>query len=456
MKSQLFIFIALIFLGNLCMSQIKFSRDTSIYVYQNSVQLKNAWNGGINSAQFCEIDLNLDGTKDILIFDRSGNKLSPYINVNGKFIFAPEYRNDLPKISSWIIMEDYNCDGMNDIFTYSNAGISVYINTSSNKLSFSMSSNHLVNNLTGQVIYVSPMDIPAIADIDYDGDLDILTFEITGGFVNYFKNKSVDNFSHCDSLIFENETGCWGNFYEGLNTYVLDCFNCLCPPILSNINSKNYKHAGSSLLSIDIDGDNDKDLVLGDVSFRNLNLLINGGDNQNAHIISVDTSFPSNFSNTIPVDISIFPSAFFMDVTSDNNKDLIVTTNMQNNSENKYSCWLYENTGNSLNPEFQFIQDNFIQSSGIDLGEGAYPTFYDYNQDGLADLFVGNYGYHNINGNPTSKIAYFENIGTIQNPTFSMITDDFENISNINLNTNLNIPALNLNPTFGDLDGDND
>ena len=94
------------------------------------------------------------------------------------------------------------------------------------------------------------------------------------------------------------------------------------------------------------------------MSFRNLNLLINGGDNQNAHIISVDTSFPSNFSNTIPVDISIFPSAFFMDVTSDNNKDLIVTTNMQNNSENKYSCWLYENIGQNSQPDFEFIKTN--------------------------------------------------------------------------------------------------
>ena len=39
-------------------------------------------------------------------------------------------------------------------------------------------------------------------------------------------------------------------------------------------------------MAIDIDGDNDKDLILGDVSFNNLNLLINGGDNQNTHHIS--------------------------------------------------------------------------------------------------------------------------------------------------------------------------
>ena len=62
-------------------------------------------------------------------------------------------------------------------------------------------------------------------------------------------------------------------------------------------------------MAIDIDGDNDKDLILGDVSFNNLNLLINGGDNQNALIISVDTAFPQNNTNTLPGNDIHFPSA---------------------------------------------------------------------------------------------------------------------------------------------------
>ena len=72
----------------------------------------------MTAAQNVELPLNLDGIKDIIVFDRSGNKLSPYININGDFIFAPEYRTKFPSIESWIILEDYNCDGMNDIFTY--------------------------------------------------------------------------------------------------------------------------------------------------------------------------------------------------------------------------------------------------------------------------------------------------------------------------------------------------
>ena len=41
-------------------------------------------------------------------------------------------------------------------------------------------------------------------------------------------------------------------------------------PITKN---KKQKHAGSTLLAIDIDNDNDKDLILGDISYNNLNFV---------------------------------------------------------------------------------------------------------------------------------------------------------------------------------------
>ena len=455
MKKIFFIFFLFIFQTNIVISQINFSRDTSVKIIRNSIILENAWNGGINSSQFSEIDLNLDGVKDIIVFDRSGNKLSPYLNINGKFIFSPQYRESFPKIENWMLSEDYDCDGKNDIFTYSTAGISVYRNNSNLELSFILKDSLLKNNTSGQHIYVSPVDIPAIVDIDYDGDIDILTFDIAGGFVHYFKNTSIENYNNCEYLEFDFADGCWGDFFEGINSYTLN-FNCQCTPITNIYNNNKSKHAGSTLLAIDVDNDNDRDLILGDVSFNNLNLLINGGDNQNAIITSVDTAFPQNNLNTIAADIHIFPSAFYIDASNDGVKDLIVTSNMRNNSENFKSCWLYENSGTNINPNFNFIQKDFLQGSGLDFGENAHPTLFDLNKDGLLDLFIGNYGYHLPNGTPISKIAYYQNTGTLQNPEFTLITEDFEGISNLNLNTTLNAPALNLFPSFGDLNDDSD
>ena len=435
------------------------NRDTTLNISENNTTFNSAFSGGINSGQFSEVDLNLDGIMDLIVFDKSGNKISPFINDNGNYIYAPKYRNNFPKVHDWMLMADYNCDGKNDIYTYSSGGMAIYENTSTTSLSFSLVtslvlSNYGSNNLN---IYISPVDIPAIADVDYDGDLDILTFSILGGLVEYHKNMAMELTGSCDTVAFEFSESCWGLFYEGLNSYILNCPNCQCPPIINpnNSNSK-QKHAGSTLLAFDIDNDNDMDLVLGDVSYNNLNLLINGGDNQNALMVSVDSVFPQNHSNTIAANMHVYPASYYLDVTNDGIKDLIVTTNSQNNSENFESCWLYENSGQNNNPDFNFVQTNFMQSDMIDLGTSSFPTFYDYNNDNLLDLVIGNYGYHDANNNPISSLALFENIGTPTTTEYDLIDRDWQGISTINLNTNLNIPALNLSPTFGDLDGDND
>ncbi len=462
MQKTIFIILLSIMTNNLVFSQIQFFRDTSINVAENGTIFKNAWASGINAAQFNEIDLDLDGTMDLVVFDKSGNKLIPYLNKNGEFIFAPDYRDLFPvhkygeDLHDWIIFADYNCDGKNDIYTYSSGGFAIFKNTSTTSLSFSLVDTLVRSNYGGPIpinIYISAVDIPAVADIDYDGDLDILTFKITGGFIEYHRNMSIELTGNCDTIAFQLEESCWGNFYEGLNNYTLNCLNCQCPPIINNHTSK-QKHAGSTLLAIDIDNDQDKDLILGDISFNNLNLLINGGDSSYANMVSVDSIFPANHLNTIEVNMDIFPAAYYLDVTNDGVKDLVVTSNSENNSENFESCWLFNNTGTNTNADFNFFKKNLLQDEMIDLGSGCYPVFYDYNNDGLDDIVVGNYGYHQIGGNPRSSLALFKNNGTLDTPSFELIDRDWQNISNINLNINLNIAALNLTPTFGDLDGD--
>ena len=447
-------------------AQMTINRDTTLKINENGVNFNSAFAGGIDAAQFSQIDLNIDGIMDLVLFQSIGYKtakITPFINDNGEYIYAPDYRAIFPDtLQYWMLMADYNCDGKNDIYSYSTGGMAIYENTSTSTLSFSLvtplvlTTPALPNGFFSN-IYISQVDIPAISDIDYDGDLDILTFSQLGGFVEYYKNMAIELTGSCDTVAFELTENCWGLFYEGLNSYVLNCSNCQCPSITISNNLSKEKHAGSTLLAIDIDNDNDKDLILGDVSYNNLNLLRNGGDNQNAFMISVDSTFPQNYNNSIAVEINSYPAAYYLDVTNDGVKDLIVTTNSENNSENFESCWMYENIGQNTLPDFNFIQKDFLQSKMIDLGTSALPTFYDYNNDNLLDIVVGNYGYHNSNNSdPISSLALFENIGTNSFPEYELINRDWQNISNINLDITNNIPTWNISPTFGDMDNDGD
>ena len=70
------------------------------------------------------------------------------------------------------------------------------------------------------------------------------------------------------SLQFRRTDRCWGKFTEtGItNTLVLsDNPNTCSSGLLGRVASS--RHAGSTILTFDEDGDGDKDILLGDVSF---------------------------------------------------------------------------------------------------------------------------------------------------------------------------------------------
>lgn len=62
---------------------------------------------------------------------------------------------------------------------------------------------------------IAPTDMPAVDDIDGDGDLDILTFDPAGGHIWFVQNQSVELGFGTDSLRFRLADKCWGRFYEG-------------------------------------------------------------------------------------------------------------------------------------------------------------------------------------------------------------------------------------------------
>lgn len=434
----------------------------------NGDTLKNAWAGGFNSVQFSEIDLDLDGTMDLLAFDRVDNRIIPFINDGlpnqSNYKHAPEYMQNFPKLHDWVLLRDYNCDGKMDIFTYSNGGMAIYKNTSTSSLSFTLEVELLYSNYQPNMVnlYVSSVDIPAIDDIDGDGDLDILTFSILGSNVEYHKNLSMENNGTCDSLTFELRNKCWGFFKENLSSNSVTLYDT-CQWNLPNpekITGGN-KHSGSTLLTLDVDGNNSKELVLGDVSFNNMTLLINGDVTPNltaSSITAQDNTFPANNTSTAAVDINIFPAGYYLDLNNDNVKDLIVSPNCYLGCKNTNNTWLYENNNLNNNPNFNLVDTSFLQGEMIETGEGSKPAFFDYNADGLLDMVVGNYGIFNP-ALPTgykSSLWLYENIGTATVPAYQLIDSDYVNISTMNLDLVGNQPTLRLTPTFGDLDGDND
>lgn len=483
-KIIIFIFFISLFLKPL-RSQEYFERNTSVQVFDKmNNQYTHPWVGGFNHVQVSEIDLNLDGTNDLFVFDRSGNKISTFINQaipsTIAYTYAPEYKDSFPKLHDWVLFRDYNCDGKMDIFTYSTGGAAVYKNISQTTLSFELVTNlvysdYLPDDSNNNPInlYISSTDIPVIDDIDGDGDLDILTFSILGTYVEYHKNLSKEKFGTCDSLVFELSNKCWGFFAENSfnNSVTLNdtCnYNVSNPQRLALMNAAieqeanvQKKHSGSTLLSLDLDNNNSKELILGDVSFNNLTALYNADNTLDftaSYMNFEDQNFPSNNSSTIAVDMDIFPAGFYIDVNNDNVRDLIVTNNCYSGCENTKGFWLYLNNGINNLPDFVFQKVNFLQEDMIEQGERVHPVFFDYDGDGLQDLIVSNYGKYDksVPLLYTSYLSLYHNIGTAINPLYKLIDEDFAGISMLNLDLISNKPVLGIYPTFGDLDNDGD
>ncbi|WP_164891156.1 T9SS type A sorting domain-containing protein [Botryobacter ruber] len=454
----------------LCQAQtpIQFRLRHDIPVTTSAGTLAAPWSGGLNAPQFSTIDLNQDGQDDLFIFDRMARKVFTYLAVqeNGawRYQYAPQYEVLFPaELEAWVLLRDFNCDGLKDIFTSSPLGIKVYRQVPGNQVAFELAEEALFyrgrsgNNSNMQMLAT---DIPAIVDMDGDGDLDILLQEFSPGErLEYYKNLRVEENLPCQILKFVQETNWWGGITEceaceQLNERVVcqDCnyylFNEQCPPslLMQRLAAPLHtSHEGSALLAIDLDGDGDKDLLVGNVGCSNLIKMENQGTRTNAVMTGFDATFPSG---TTPAAIGRFPAAYYEDVTFDGIPDLLVSSNNTLNEDNdqlQRNVWLYRNKGTAEQPVFEFVQEDFLQGHMLDFGEGAYPAFADIDGDGKLDMLAGNYAAV-VNGKHTSSLSYFRNTGTATAPAFTLATADF-----LGLAAN---EFLHIKPVFADINHD--
>lgn len=472
----IFYWMAILCFPTVLFSQFKFDFNDSIPVTVGNDTLDFAWAGGLNYVQVSDIDFDFDGDLDLFLFDRSRDNIRLFetVNNNGQtsYRFVHMAASYFPSDFKYrVALVDYDGDGRKDAFTYGIGGIKVYrnIGDAQNGLQWQLVTDILRSDyIDGNYnLYVSSSDIPAYVDLDFDSDLDILTFDIGGEHVEYHQNQSMELYGHNDSLKFVLVNECWGKFGEDQIDFSIILNDQSAPCISSTINNPQLaepkervqrqtsenesdltRHAGSTLLAIDIDHSGVYDLVLGDVASHYLTLLTNGGSapNTDSPMTAIDLNFPSN---TTPVNLSVFPAAYFVDVDHDQVKDLIAAPNAKSLSENQQSVTFYKNLGSNDLPNFSYRSNDFLQGEMIDHGFASIPSFFDENGDGTQDLFVSNFYRYKEPLSKESVILAYLNAGTPSDPSFNYFTNDYLGLSAQSY-------GLRTVPTFGDVDGDLD
>jgi hypothetical protein len=416
----------------------------------DNTPLAMPWAGGLNAVQYNTMDLDQDGIDDLVLFDRMANKIITFANKDNTYVPAPEFENLFPAdLTSWLLLRDYNCDGRKDIFTSDNLGIKVFLNTtlagenlSWEQFLFSSGGTKspviLTKGSSGKVnLQLQFDDMPSINDIDGDGDLDIINIQYAGNTIEYHQNFGMELFGTCDSLEFERITRTWGNVREcHCGEFAFNGLSC------SPINGGRTKHAGGkSLLLLDVNGDQQKDLLLSEAECSQLFVLPNQGTSVGA-VINSFSAFPAENPPNI-----IYASPYFEDVDFDGVKDLIVSPNIfakeVANTDLRQSNWFYKNTGTTESPDFSFVEKAFLQKHMIDVGDNSVPAFTDYDGDGDFDMFISK----NASQNFSSAVYLYENIGNSSSPAFLLTSEDYLSFTEASL--------YNVKIQFSDINSDN-
>lgn len=203
--------------------------------------------------------------------------------------------------------------------------------------------------------------IPAFADLDGDGDMDLLVGEYEGS-MQYFENTG----SSLNPAFASPQ----------VNPFGLDSTIYLSLPAFA-----------------DLDGDGDEDLLVGE-EYGSMQYFENTGSASNPQF-SAPQANPFGLVSTYN-----FAAPAFTDLDDDGDLDLLV-------GEYEGALKYFENTGTEFIPQFAAPQTNPF---GLDSTYvNAFPAFADLDEDGDMDLLVGNY---------YGEMKYFENSGSASNPQF--------------------------------------
>jgi len=455
--------------------------------------LAGAYSGGVNYSKPYWIDIDADNDFDLFIGEAGGG-LHFYRNdgtvSSPSWAFVEEHFEniDVGNRSSQAFV-DIDADGDYDLFIGEQWGMLYYYRNEGtpNVDSFVF----VTDNYEG--IDVGGYSAPFFCDIDNDGDSDLFIGEHAGN-INYYRNDgtpSSPSWTLVDETWFGIDVGTknipWfididadGDLdlfigYSEGTTYFYRNDGTPSVPNMVYVTDNYISDVGNTNAPsfVDIDNDGDYDFFVGEF-IGNTNFYRNTGTPSNAswsfirrHYLTIDmnssttpvlvdidadgdydlfsgewvgfidyfknTGTPTNpkwdiiSENYLGIDVGDNSTPDFVDIDNDNDYDMFIG-NVTGN------IYYYRNDGSAASPSFTFVSSNY---NSIDVGDNSAPAFIDIDNDNDFDLFIGNL---------LGTIWYYRNDGTASVPSWTYITDTYESID----------IGERSNPTFADIDNDND
>lgn len=208
---------------------------------------------------------------------------------------------------------------------------------------------------TDQGSFLNPFDLvevdtfagPTLADVDGDGDLDLVIGSGGDGELAYYENTGTSS-----APVFEERTG-EASPFSGINVYY------------------------GAPTFVDLDGDGDLDLVVGDYD-GDVRYFENTGS-KTAPEFTERTGEESPFS---AISAGSYAVAAFSDLDGDGDVDMVL-------GGLDGTLRYFENTGGRRTPAFTELTGDQNPLAGLTTGTFSSPTAVDFDDDGDIDIVVG-------------------------------------------------------------------
>ncbi len=347
--------------------------------------------GGLDVPRPQFIDIDADGDLDLFVQER-GNALIYFENVGTPQQARFEWRTDAYpglEIGEWSRFADLDGDGDYDVlaeemFSY----VRYYRNEGTPRQAAFVLAADSVRDPDGKPVFSDRQNIPAIADWDCDGKLDLFIGRVDGTVTRYEEA---------------------GRDPRDVPTYrfVTDRFEDI--EIVAQMGSR---HGANSMAFADMDGDGALDLFWGDFFEAGVLFIENRGSCTSPSL----RAEPGPVRTTEPLETSGYNAPYLADIDADGDLDLFVGViggafNPIRTAADNFL--FFENDGTGL---FNERSTRFIP--GIDVGSESIPEVGDVDGDGDLDILLANKV--DPQALRAARLYWLENTGSATRPAFRL------------------------------------
>jgi len=372
-----------------------FTRQVAGIPVNAGSQIPEPFTGGLNSPKPDLFDLDGDGDLDLTIVQPDGG-ITHYRNQGTPSSFLFRFATDQLQgidAKSWATFGDIDADGDLDLFTDANGTVAFHRNVGSATLP-----NWQLVTTSFQGIQNSGFgNTPSFVDVDADNDLDYLEMEQNFGTARFYRNQGTPQ--NASFVFVTNTFGC------------IDTFVGFAPPGGGKVPGPDgeggdpaTQHGISVISTVDIDGDNDRDIMIGDLINLNLWYFRNTPGSCNPVCTPSSACYTKITDTFLPINTLGLNQARFGDLDHDLDFDLVMGVTNQGASIDNLVYMI--NSGNRQVPNLVPVDLNLIKA--IDVGRSSHPAFANLDGDGDRDLYLGA---------EDGTISVFRNVGTAIAPS---------------------------------------